>query len=475
MLVRNRLFLSIVLFCLPLFPVVGNVNSSRADTPNVVFIYIDDLGYSDVGFLGARHYRTPHIDQLASEGMIFSNAYAAAPNCAPSRACLMSGQYTPRHGVYTVSNSDRGKAEFRKLIPVKNSTVLPAERVTVGELFQSTGYQTGYFGKWHLGSPGSTGPSEQGFDVNVGGNTTGTPRGGHFSPYKNPQLSDPDQKEYLTDRLGDEAVRFIRKHRDQPFLVFLSHYAVHTPVQAKPEMVDTYREAAGTHGFNAKYAAMVESVDDSVGRIMRELKTLDLDRKTMVIFYSDNGGHGKITSCAPLRGSKGMCYEGGIRVPLAIRWVDNIAADSRCDVPVHGVDFFATFQTMLDADVPGDQPMDGTDLLPLCRGESDTLERSLFWHFPAYLQGKDYSGAPDKHFRARPFGIVRDGDWKLIEHFEDNRFELFNLAEDIGETTDVAEQHPDVTRRLASQLKNWRIKTDAPVPTERNPKYRPGN
>ena len=442
-----------------------------ADTPNVVFIYIDDLGYSDVGFMNAPHYQTPHIDQMAAGGMVFTNAYAAAPNCAPSRACLMSGQYGPRHGIYTVGNSNRGKSQLRKLIPIKNKTILPTEVQTLGELFQSADYKTAYMGKWHLGEPGSTGPNEQGFDVNVGGNKTGTPKGGHFAPYDNPQLADPPGDEYLTDRLTDEAVAFIKANKEQPFLLFLSHYAVHTPIQAPSELTKKYQRNAKQLGINPKYAAMIESVDESVGKICQALDDLSLQDDTLVIFYSDNGGHGKVTRCDPLRGGKGMMYEGGIRVPLAMRWPAKIAKGSQCDVPVHGVDFYETFRVMLDAEAPEGQPLDGANIMPLLTGQSNSLERPLFWHFPAYLQGKGYPGAPDAEFRARPFSAVRDGKWKLVETFEDNQVQLFNLTEDLAETTDVADQHPEVVQQLKETLDQWRTEINAPIPSALNPEY----
>ncbi len=245
---------------------------AREQRPNVVLIYVDDLGYHDVGFHGAAHYRTPHIDGLATAGMTFTDAYSNGPNCAPSRACLMSGQYTPRHGIYTVDQSSRGPVAWRRLVPVANQTTLPDSVTTLGELFQSAGYRTGYFGKWHLGRPGTTGPREQGFDVNVGGNHTGSPAGGYFPPYQNPQLPDPitgpvGQQEYLTERLTREAVLFINQNCQQPFLLVLAHYAVHTPIQAPAALVDKYRDRAARHRINATYAAMIDSVDSSVDQV----------------------------------------------------------------------------------------------------------------------------------------------------------------------------------------------------------------
>ena len=478
------LMLLLCLFCVSTTQAQNESPSTASAKPNVVFFYIDDLGFSDVGFMGAEHYKTPNIDALADRGMIFTSAYAAAPNCAPSRACLMSGQYGPRHGIYTVGNPDRGQSKDRRLIPIANETTLPAETVTIGELFQKAKYRTGYFGKWHLGEPGETGPQEQGFHVNVGGNHTGHPKAGYFAPYKNPQLPDPQSiekgkgndkqdtsqnREYLTERLTKEAVQFINDNHKDPFLLFFAHYAVHTPIQVRPAAEASYKDAAQLHGFQAKYAAMVESVDDSVGQVIKRLKELQLDDNTVIVFCSDNGGMGKVTSCAPLRGSKGMCYEGGIRVPLSITWPGQIAAKSKCDVPVHGVDFFATFRQMLQVESATDQPMDGVDIMPLLSGKVATLDRpALFWHFPAYLQGKNYTGANDNLFRARPFSAIRSGEWKLIQFFEDQRIELYNLNEDLGETNNTAEKETAIRDRLLKQLKDWQREIEAPIPTEKN-------
>ncbi len=454
------------------------VRSAAGEPPNVVLIYVDDLGYHDVGFNGAPHYRTPQIDRLAGQGMVFTHAYSNGPNCAPSRACLMTGQLTPRHGIFTVGNSDRGPVEMRRLIPIVNQTTLAAAALTLGELFQAAGYKTAYLGKWHLGKPGATGPREQGFDINVAGNQTGTPAGGYFPPYKNPQLPDPKsinqgRREYLTERLTREAVDFIDASQSHPFLLVLAHYAVHTPVQARPAVTQKYLDVAQQHGINAKYAAMIESVDDSVGDILQALTTRDLDRNTMVIFYSDNGGHGKITDNSPFRGSKGMLYEGGIRVPLAIRWTGTVPANSRCDVPVSGVDFFETFRTMLSQPPPAGQPLDGADLMGLWTGQQSELQRSaLYWHFPAYLQGKEYPGANDPHFRTRPCAAIRSGDWKLIEFYEDGRRELYKLNDDPGETTDVARLNPEITRRLTAELHAWQQQIEAPIPQQPNPEFR---
>ncbi len=247
---------------------------------------------------------------------------------------------------------------------------------------------------------------------------------------------------------------------------------MHTPIQAKPSLVNKYRGAAQVEGFDAQYAAMVESVDQSVDRIVQTLAELSLQENTLVIFYSDNGGHARITRAEPLRGGKGMAYEGGIRVPLCVCWPQQIAAGSQCDVPVHGVDFFETFRVLLGADPPAQQPLDGVDLLPLWQGRVNQIDRSLFWHFPAYLEGKDYPGAPDPHFRARPFGIIRSGTWKLIETFEDRSFQLYDLSTDIAEANNLANQDPQRVQKMSAELTQWRARVGAPVPTTLNPEFR---
>ncbi|MGB2823060.1 MAG: sulfatase, partial [Phycisphaerae bacterium] len=272
--------------------------------PNIIRNFIDDLGWRDVSFMGSKFYETPNIDRLASGGMVFTRAYANAPNCAPTRACLMSGQYTPRNGVYTVGSSERGQSRFRKLIPIKNNTILDAKVVTIAEALKPAGYITASMGKWHLGD-GETGPVGQGFDVNVGGNTAGNPRG-YFSPYRNKDLPDGPKGEYLTDRLTDEALKFIEASRDRPFFLYLTHYAVHTPIQAKKDLIAKYKGKKPDGGQNnAAYAAMIESTDQGVGRIMDKLDELKLADDTVVVFFSDNGGYGGVTSMAPLRGAKG--------------------------------------------------------------------------------------------------------------------------------------------------------------------------
>ena len=445
------------------------VLSSALAKPNIVLIYIDDYGWRDVGFNGTKFYETPNADRIAREGMIFRSAYSNGPNCAPSRACLMSGLYSPRHGIYTVANSDRGKASLRKIIPTKNTTVLADEFVTMAEALKTGGYTTATMGKWHLGKD----PTTQGFDINIAGREWGSPSGGGYhSPYKYPNLVNKQKGEYLTDRLGNEAAKFIEAHKDKPFFLYLTHYAVHTPIQAKPELMSKYQmKPTVDQQTNAKYAAMIESMDDSVGTVLDTLDRLKLADNTIVVFYSDNGGHAGATSNAPLRGSKGMLYEGGIRVPMAVRWPGVAAPGSVCEEPVIGIDLYPTLLEATKTKRPAKAQLDGSSLIPLLKDAEARLFRpALYWHFPAYLQGSTRRHGP---FRTTPSGAVRMGDWKLIEYFDDGTLELYNLTKDMGETSNLAKQQPKQTARLHAMLKAWRRATDAPVPTETNPQFDP--
>ena len=444
--------------------------------PNIVLIYLDDFGWRDTGFNGSKFYETPNMDRIANEGMNFVNAYANAPNCAPSRACLMSGQYSPRHGIYTVGNSDRGKSKNRKLIPVRNQTILPASVPTLPESIQKAGYATCFLGKWHLGEQNGTGPIGQGFDENFGGLTWGHPKG-YFSPYRNPYLKDGPKGEYLTDRLTDEAIGFIKKQVDakkrKPFFVCLSHYAVHTPIQAKKSITDKYSGKEPEDGQkNAKYAAMIESVDEGIGKIFEALKAKELSENTLVILYSDNGGYGGATDNSPLRGSKGMMYEGGIRVPLAMMWPNVIPKKSICKVPVIGTDLYPTLTEIAGGKLPDNHTLDGESIVPLMKGKSELERDAIYWHFPAYLQGK-FKGARkgERFFRTRPASAIRVGDWKLIEFFEDGGLELYNLAKDVGESNDLSNSETTKRDELHRRLKEWRKSVDAPVPTKLNPDF----
>ena len=430
--------------------------SSPKRKPNFVFIFIDDMGWKDPGFMGSRYYETPNIDKLAGEGVVFTNAYSNAPNCAPTRACLMSGQYTPRHGIYTVGTSERGQSKLRKLIPTPNETNLDSKVVTIPEALRQGGYTSACIGKWHLGSKSPYLPIDRGFDVAFERN-----HGGHFSK----------EGEYLTDRLTDEAIKFIDANKARPFFLYLPHHAVHTPIQAKEQLIEKYKkkEPADAHN-NPTYAAMIESVDQGVGRIMATLDELRLRDNTVVFFFSDNGGYANATSMVPLRGSKGMLYEGGIRVPMIVRWPGVASPGGVCDVPVIGIDFYPTMLEMAGAPQPSGHILDGVSIVPLLRGKGTLNRKAIFWHFPAYLEAYNEKQWP---WRTTPAGAIRQGDWKLIEFFEDGKIELYNLKDDLGEKKDLAGTMPDKAKELHRMLIEWRRSVDAPVPAEKNPQYDP--
>lgn len=438
------------------------------ERPNIVLFYIDDLGWRDVGFMGSTYYETPHIDRLASEGMVFTSAYSNGPNCAPSRASLMSGQYTPRHGIYTVGETGRGEARYRRLLTFQNRTVLGDEFVTIAEVLQAAGYVTASMGKWHLGDD----PTTQGFDVNIAGGTDGSPRRGRYhSPYSYRNCKQPKPGEYLTDRLTSEAVRFIGESAETPFFLYLAHYAVHVPIEPKPELEAKYAAKPPTpEHFHPGYAAMIESVDEGVGAVLAEVERLGLTERTVVLFSSDNGGHGVVTRMTPLRGSKGMLYEGGIRVPLVVKWPGHVEPGSRCDVPVIGVDLYPTLLEITGAPHPEGYRLDGESIVPLLTQTGSWDRDAVFWHFPAYLQSNPGANVP---FRTTPAGAVRQGDYKLIEFFEDGRRELYHLASDIGEQHNLVDDQSEVAVRLAARLSAWRESVNAPIPTEPNPQFDP--
>jgi arylsulfatase A-like enzyme len=445
---------------------------SGAGRPNIVVFVADDLGWSDLGYSGSSFYESPNIDALSKRGMVFTNAYSNGPNCAPSRASLMSGMYTPRHGIYTVASSARGKSKDRRLIPIENTTVLRNNIATLPEQLKTLGYRTGHFGKWHLG----TDPTTQGMDVNIAGREWGSPSGGGYrSPFAFPNLKSDKPGEYLTDRISESACDFIRNSKDKPFFVYLSHYSVHTPIQPKKQYIEHFKSKPEDRGHNnSGYAAMIQSLDESMGRIIKTLADESLSENTIVIFVSDNGGHGGVTTNRPLRGAKGMLYEGGIRVPMIVHWPGKTTAGTKFEQPVIGVDLLPTILEMANAKLGvnlGDQPRDGISLVNVLDGTSARIvSRPVFWHFPAYLQGTG-GGASRDPFRTRPAGAVRLGDWKLIEFFETGHVELYNLVDDIAESKNVAAANPDRTASLLEKLQSWRESVNAPVPKELNPDY----
>ncbi|WP_246114220.1 sulfatase [Rubripirellula tenax] len=441
-----------------------------ADRPNVLFIYLDDFGWRDCGFMGTDFYETPNLDALAASGMVFTNAYSCAANCAPARACLLSGQYTPRHEVYNVGTGRRGKAKYGSLKHIPGVDVLSPDIRTWAAQIHDAGYRTATIGKWHL----SDDPIPYGFDFNFAGTHGGSPPKGYFPPHpKAPGLEDAPEDEYLTDRLTDEAIGFIDRNQDANWLLYLTHFAVHTPLQGQPDLVAKYEaKPKGDLHDHAVMAAMIESVDRGIGRIVRQLDSLGLREKTAIVFTSDNGGYGPATSMAPLQGYKGTYFEGGIREPFFVVWPGNVKPGTKCETPVIQVDLYPTLCEMTGASLPTGQVQDGRSLVPLLVGSDAWKERAIFWHFPAYLDSYSrIDGQRDPIYRSRPCSIIRRGDWKLHEYFEDGKLLLFNLKDDIGESNDVSIANADVTKAMHDELLAWREATGAPVPIEPNPKY----
>jgi arylsulfatase A-like enzyme len=445
-------------------------------SPNVIYINIDDLGYKDVGFMGSTYFETPHIDELASNGMIFTQGYASAANCAPSRACLMSGQNTPRHGVYTVGTSERGAAIDRKIIPIKNTEHIADSLFTLARLFKKAGYKTGTFGKWHI----TEDPLKNGFDINIGGNSSGGPgKNGYFAPYNSkPNLERAKEGENLTDRLTEECIKFVESNSKKPFFVYLPYYAVHTPLMGKEHLITKYKEKLSKkEGSNkaeyktAVYAAMVENVDTNIGHLLKALDRLKLTENTLIVLTSDNGGIRAMSKQNPLRAGKGSYYEGGTRVPYIIKWTNKIKAGTVNKTPITNLDFFPTFAELLKVDI-SEKVLDGVNILPLLNG--NTIEkRPLFWHFPIYLQSynKRVDDGRDPLFRTRPGSTVLYENWKLHHYFEDNGIELYNLNDDLGEQNNIAEMNPTKVKELMKLLNSWRKEIKAPIPTKLNPTY----
>ncbi|MFP4365825.1 MAG: sulfatase [Bacteroidales bacterium] len=438
--------------------------------PNIILINIDDMGWRDVGFMGSEFYETPNLDTLAAGGMIFTNAYASASNCAPSRASMLTGQWTPRHGIYTVMSSERGRSEDRKLIPTENRTLLPGDHYTFAEALQKAGYATCHAGKWHV----SDDPAKHGFDVNIGGRESGNP-GSYYPPYKLVPLEAPSEDYYLTNLIMDKTLEFIKTIKDRPLFLNYSPYAVHTPIHPVHDLLPKYKNKSPWKGQNnADYATMIENLDIQIGRLISTMKNSGKLDNTFILFISDNGGHYGVTKQLPLRSGKGSYYEGGIRVPMFVYWKGNIPAGVSSDVPVTMLDFFPTLLEVAGIAKPTDKVFDGESLMPLLSAKGTIETRPLYWHFPVYLEAYQKEGDPtqDPLFRTRPGSAVRFGDWKLIQYFEYNDIELYNLKEDIGEKNNLADSNPDKLKELLTMLEKWREEIDAPVPTELNPEYK---
>lgn len=444
--------------------------------PNIVFLYADDLGWTDLGCYGSGYYETPNVDRLCAQGVKFTDAYSPAANCAPARACVLSGQYVPRHGVYTVGGKRRFDTnrkllrwDQRKLLAPENAKGLPPDKVTFAEALTAAGYTCGHFGKWHLGGEAGQSPGAQGFSRSVPMVTSTT----HWvRPDGQRRKSEDEPKTYMSDFLAEGALAFLEANRDRPFCLYFADYLVHVPLEAKEELVAKYRAKAAVRGHrDPTYAAMIESLDASFGRILDKLDELGLAENTAVFFSSDNGGCGTaknrglgpgngITSNLPLRGMKGMLYEGGIRVPMVVRWPGVTQPGSTCGVPVIGVDLYPTFLELANVAAPPGQTLDGESIVPLLRSSGAGLKRSdIFWWMPGYLP-----------LRQAPAHAMRSGDHKIIEFFEDGHLELYNLREDIGERNDLSRDQPETLRRLHAKLTRWRQAAGAVVP-ERNPAY----
>jgi arylsulfatase A len=424
---------------------------------NVLLIVIDDWGATDAGCCGSTFYDTPHIDRFAASGMRFTQAYSACTVCSPSRAAIMTGKYPARlHLTDWIAGHPYPHAKLR---PPDWTQHLPLEQTTLAERFKAAGYATASIGKWHLGGPEFY-PDKQGFDRNIGGTHAGQPPT-YFSPYKIATLPDGPPGEYLTDRECAEALAFIESERERPWFVYLPHYAVHTPLQGKQALIEKYRQRAATGQAQGDpvYAAMVESVDESIGRLLAGLDRMGLADRTVVALTSDNGGLLRSTKNLGLRAGKGSVYEGGVRVPLIVRWPGVTHAGSKSDVPVMGMDLHPTLIAM--AGLPRASGIDGEDCSPVLRGGRSVPRRPLFWHYPHYHPGG-----------ATPYGAVRDRDLKLIEFYEDARTELYDLAADPEEKTDLAQRRRRDANRLQQRLRRWRTDVGAQMPLA-NPNYDP--
>ena len=483
---KSILFL--VLACL-VFPMAGVLNgwSATSDTahPNFLFLLVDDLGWADTGPYGSRYHLTPNIDRLAAGGARFTQGYAACPVCSPTRASIMTGRHPVRVDITDWIPGARANARSNpRFQHVDDRDHLALEEVTIAEVLKVEGYQTFFAGKWHLGSDGAL-PTDQGFDINIGGFSKGSPPGGYYAPWTNPYLKANQDGEYLTERLTQETISFINKRNPgQPFFAFLSYYNVHTPIQpykkehrkyidrkrefygdSKVETIPEHEGQSRARQDNPEYASMVAAVDVSVGDLLDSLESLGLDDNTVIFFFSDNGGlcttgRGGPTSNLPLRSGKGWLYEGGIREPMLIRAPGVTSPGSVIDEAVISTDFFPTILELAGLDLRPDLHADGVSLIPLLSGADSLPSRDLFWHYPHY-HGSTW----------KPGAAIRSGDWKLIEFYEYGKSELYNLASDPGESTDLIQTFPGIANDLKVRLASWQKSMNArmPVPVEASP------
>lgn len=469
----HRLLLLSLLMLFAFLPALHSADA-RNQRPNIILFLIDDLGWRDLGCQGSTFYQTPNIDRLAKEGVRFTNAYAACAVCSPTRAAVLTGKYPARLLLTEWLPSGRWNPKA-KLQSGRFLRGLPVEEHTLAEALHEGGYRTAHIGKWHLGSEPFCLPEHHGFEVNIAGNAHGAP-GSYFFPYagdwsipttgqraKWNVLPDGKPGEYLTDRLTDEAVKFIESSQERPFFLYIPHYGVHTPLQGKKEIVAKYeRIPEAQRQGKPEYAAMVESVDETVGRVLAKLQELHLDQNTVILFTSDNGGFSNATSNAPLRANKGAYYEGGIRVPLIVKWPGVAKPGHVVSTPVTSTDLYPTCLAAARLPARPHQHMDGVNLQSVLNGAAPLPARSLFWHYPHY----------NEHPSSVPSSVIRKGDWKLIQSFDPEGLELYNLSDDLSETKNLAAVQEDKVTELHRELDAWRKDVGAEM-MKPNPDYDP--
>ena len=467
----------IILFLLAMILGYACSVSATHNRPNFLFIIVDDLGWADVGVNGSSYYETPNINSLAADGMLFTNGYVASPMCSPTRASIMTGKHPARLQMTNWIGAPQPE-EYKWNTILRSASyaeALPLEEVTIAERMNAAGYETHFIGKWHLGKPEKYWPEHQGFETNIAGCGWGAPVGGdkYFSPYGNTRLSDGPYGEHLPDRLAKEAIAFLQSEHDRPFFSFLSFYSVHSPWMAREDLKEKYEvkekpddkwrqerwiKFAKTQN-NPVYAAMIEAMDIAIGDVLDALKITGLDKNTVVVFISDNGGASEVTSNAPLRAGKCFLYEGGIRVPLIVSWPGQIEAGSITNVPVTSSDLYPTILEIANLPLLPEKHLDGTSFFSLLKGD-EYNRKDMFWHYPHYEGGFE------------PASAIRSGDWKLIEFYEEGRVELYNLKNDIGEYYNLADRYPDVTQLLQEKIHKWRKEVNASEPSV-NPKFNP--
>ncbi len=460
------------------------LSKKHSKSPNIIFILIDDLGWRDLGCYGSDFYETAHIDRMAKQGVLFTDAYASAPICSPTRASILTGKYPARLGMTHYIGAPQ--QERGKLLSAPYVDHLPLSERCLPKYLREQGYQTWHVGKWHLG-PKAHYPEYQGFDVNAGGCSWGHPQRGYYSPYGIETLEDGPEGEYLTDRLTDEAIKLIRTSGDQPYFLHLAHYTVHTPIQAKQEDIQYYTEKAKKLGldkvqaleegefFPAEhkkgkrvtrrliqsdpvYAAMIHNMDQNIGRLLEVIRELGQEQETLIIFTSDNGGlatsEGSPTCNKPLHEGKGWMYEGGLRVPLIVHWPGVIKEGKTVDQPVTSPDFYPTILEAAELPLIPEQHQDGISFLSLLSGEKAYKRFELYWHFPHY---GNQGGTPGSS--------IRQGDYKLIHFFEDESLELYNLREDIEERKNLMATETHRAEQMLQLLQKWQVDVEVRLPS----------